>query len=532
MPEPDGHRPYPERNWTSIPRQPRSIKGLFARGLLRAKGRQRAPTVMIIGSSGRPAVAKRKRRQSPDPQLESAVGEQSSACRAPAAQSPTALTKVGDLKNRTLPGMPGRTGFVMRKSLAAAAVALAVTAGMLTPAGPALAGDDPKPALTAPATPGPKPASPPTSAPKPAAPATTQAAGTSAAGGANGTLRAQPQQTTVPGVFLFAWSASPDTDRAKVFKLSGQGFAGGTASLQRLAAGAWTTVRTTPVLKKDNATLTYTFQDEGTAKFRTVLNRAGKKLATSTQQTVAYARQQTYVQAGNSWTNNPFSTAEGRVSAGTQWSTTYTVYYALGDRRGSLQEYRNGLWRTVQTVDFTRASGWKATVKSPLVNATTSKRYRFTVAATAKEKSWTSGSTVIAHMNPADYTGYKKAAYDYMKPYCDKQVITLIGGFTSFAWYPSYRIEMAQTYGTGKSLQYVALHECAHIASFKLYNDDAKLTARMNAIYGSWPAGKEQLADCMAYAMGADKNYGGSYTRDCSGYRGTAARKVLAGQKP
>ncbi|MGY3381152.1 hypothetical protein ACVWYS_003109 [Arthrobacter sp. TE12231] len=42
----------------------------------------------------------------------------------------------------------------------------------------------------------------------------------------------------------------------------------------------------------------------------------------------------------------------------------------------------------------------------------------------------------------------------------------------------------------------------------------------MNAIYGSRPAGKEQLADCMAYAMGADKNYGGTYTRDCSCYRG------------
>ncbi|MGY3318391.1 hypothetical protein [Arthrobacter sp. TE12232] len=45
-------------------------------------------------------------------------------------------------------------------------------------------------------------------------------------------------------------------------------------------------------------------------------------------------------------------------------------------------------------------------------------------------------------------------------------VISHIGGNTSFAWWPSYRIEMAQTYGTGKSLQCVALHECAHIASF------------------------------------------------------------------
>jgi hypothetical protein len=36
----------------------------------------------------------------------------------------------------------------------------------------------------------------------------------------------------------------------------------------------------------------------------------------------------------------------------------------------------------------------------------------------------------------------------------------------------------------------------------------------------------------MAFAMGADANSNGSYTRNFSGYRGTAARVILAGQKP
>ncbi|AXJ09989.1 hypothetical protein [Arthrobacter sp. PM3] len=385
----------------------------------------------------------------------------------------------------------------MRRTIAAVAAALAVAAGLLVPADPVLAMEDAGPVV---------------------------AAGT-------------PQRHTSPvpqltsfGSAVYLWSPNWNSEPAKVFNFSGYGFTGATISLQRLTGGIWTTVKTSPVLKTDSARLTYTFATEGTARFRAVLNKSGKRIATSDPLPVTYARQETSIWAADSFTNNPFSTAEGRVAAGTQWSTTYVLYSALGNRRGSLQEYRNGIWQTIRTVDFTKASGWKATVKTPLVNATTSKRYRFTVAATAQEKSWTSGSTAIAHMNPADYTGYKKAAYNYMKPYCDKQVITLIGGYTSFAWWPSYRIEMAQTYGTGKSLQYVALHECAHIASYKLYNDDAKLTSRMNAIYG-W-AGKEQLADCMAYAMGADKNYGGTYTRDCSGYRGTAARKVLAGQKP
>lgn len=403
-------------------------------------------------------------------------------------------------------------------TMAAAAAALAVTTGMLAPAAPAWAEAvvEPKPTVTvAPPTPTPAPS------PAPAAPASPVSSA------------AQPEFWLVYSPYLYNWSSSPDSDRAKVFNFSGYGFTGGTISLQRLSgAGIWTTVQTTAVLKEDSASLTYRFPTEATAKFRAVLNKSGKRLFTSVPQTVAYAREETSVQAEESYTNNPFSTADGRVAAGTQWATTYSLYGALSDRRGSLQEYSNGIWRTVQSVSFTKASGWKATVKSPLVSATTSKRYRFTVASTDQETSWTSGSTVIAHMNPADYTGYKKAAYNYMKPYCPKQVITLIDGDVSYAYSESYRIEMAQTYGTGKALQYVALHECAHITSFKLYDDYYKLWTRMNAIYGSWPSGVEQLADCMAYAMGADKNYGGTYTRDCSGYRGTAARRVLAGIKP
>ena len=53
----------------------------------------------------------------------------------------------------------------------------------------------------------------------------------------------------------------------------------------------------------------------------------------------------------------------------------------------------------------------------------------------------------------------------------------------------------------------------------------------MNAIYGNKPEGMEQLADCMAVEMGGTKGFG-SYTNICSGYRGTAARMVLAGRKP
>ena len=76
-------------------------------------------------------------------------------------------------------------------------------------------------------------------------------------------------------------------------------------------------------------------------------------------------------------------------------------------------------------------------------------------------------------------------------------------------------------------LQYVSLHECAHIASFKLYKDFTGLATRMNAIHGAGTR-IEQLAEPVV-AMGATSIH--LYTLDCSGYRGTAAR-ALVGRNP
>ena len=174
----------------------------------------------------------------------------------------------------------------------------------------------------------------------------------------------------------------------KVFSLSGYGFVGAPISLQRLSgAGIWTTVQTSAVLKQDSASLTYKFTAEGTAKIRAVLNKAGKRLSTSAQQTVAYARQETYVQAELAWPTS--FNADGRL--GRQYPTTISLQRPQR-RRGSL--------RSTVTASGGRAGchasespGRKATIKSPLVNATTSKRYRFTIAPTVQEKAWTSGST-------------------------------------------------------------------------------------------------------------------------------------------
>lgn len=190
-------------------------------------------------------------------------------------------------------------------------------------------------------------------------------------------------------------------------------------------------------------------------------------------------------------------------------------------------------------VSCRRFSGWpsyrkwfRAKFEVPAKNSTAVRKFRVKIVATSREKSWTSKPVKIRNENAADYGAYKKAAYNYMKPYCPQQIITLIHGRTSYAHYPSYQIDMSTAIGTGNGMKYVALHECAHIISYKLYSDNMDaMTARMNEIYGTQGSmGREYLADCMAAVMGGGG--WGYYTKDCSGYRDTAARQVLAGRRP
>lgn len=321
---------------------------------------------------------------------------------------------------------------------------------------------------------------------------------------------------------------SKNADPVKRFSFSGKGFTGAKISLQRLDAGTWKTAKTTGILKADEPTLSATLGAEGTAVFRGILTKDGKTIATSSTLKVTYARQATSVYA-----NVRFGDEDKHVRAGAQRSVTFGLNGPLGERRGTFQVYRNGAWATLQTVRFTAANGWSAAVKTPLVSATVKQSYRLVIEATPQEKAWTSSTTVIEHLSTRDYdTYFKKTASNYMKAYCPNQAIRLIDGPISYADYPAYVISMGRGVQVGLPLQFVALHECAHILSYRLYSKDVtKLYSRMNAIYGNRPDGMEQLADCMAYAMGGTKGFG-YYTGNCSGARGDAARKVLAGRKP
>lgn len=352
----------------------------------------------------------------------------------------------------------------------------------------------------------------------------------------DGKLVGTSYETTVtyqkPKVSLYANTA--DYNPTKSFTMSSWEAPGFSYQLQRWDGKTWRAVYTSGTANTTaEVKASYRIPSESIVKFRAALLRGGKVQAVSPTVSARYARQASDVSPEFWNENRPFAAKEGRIASSEVATQVWKVNTRLSNRYGSLQELRNGKWVTVQNLTWKKSSSWsgqRATIKSTKTTATVKKTYRLVVNATAYEKGWVSMSSTISHENPRHYTGYKKTAYDYMKKYCPNQVITLKAPGYSLAHDPSYRIEIAKSMPRGKSMQFVSLHECAHIISFKLYQQPGALDKRMNQIYKA-RNGSEQLADCMAKAMGGDIRYGG-YTKNCSGYRGTAAKMVLQGKKP
>lgn len=377
-----------------------------------------------------------------------------------------------------------------------------------------------------------KPKTPPAKSPAPAA-------GKTKPGSPPVPLKPVAKPASTPAARIDLSSSTPNVNSVKPFNFTGAGFEGSTIKLQRrTSSGAWATVWAS---KKQGASATtaqhnYRFGTESTGTFRAVLAKAGKTVAASPERVLSYARQgtaQPRTLSNVAFGDGLFASAQGIVAAGAQASHIYWLPSVYGDRKAHLQEFRGGRWVNTQTVYFKQSAGFQVTVKTTLRSGVVNRRYRFIVPATDHEKSWTSRTVTISHMNAAHSSPYKKAAYNYMKGYCPNPAIKLVSGLWSYANFPSYRISLSTQLGTGAGMRYVALHECAHTISYKLYADNIDaLSTRMNVIYGtSGSYGREQLADCMSYAMGAAW-YMGHYTTNCSGYRGTAAQAVLAGRRP
>lgn len=342
----------------------------------------------------------------------------------------------------------------------------------------------------------------------------------------------QPAAARAPALTIT--SASPRHQITKYFTIRGTARAGDRVLLQLRSGKKWATVSERTLTGPASSTRTsYRFKREGTASFRAVLVRGSTTVAGTATRSATYRRVAT-----EAWTNAPdnrlFTRIGGRIAAGERTADTVVVFGQFGRRTVSLQVLRGKKWTTIARRATAGPGYVTARFSTPSTSATVTRKYRYQVAGTTAERGVTSRVTTVRHMNPKDYRGAVRTAYTYMKRYCPRQVITLSSNprqDTSYSTYPTMQIELARTLTPGKTMQYIALHECAHIRTFKVYGDSIDAgEKRLDRIYGKGN-GVEMLADCMAYRMGADKRYGGSYTTRCTGARGTAAQKVLAGKK-
>lgn len=343
---------------------------------------------------------------------------------------------------------------------------------------------------------------------------------------------AAPAASRAPALAIT--SASPRHQVTKYFTILGATRPGDRILLQRRTGTRWTTVSTRTLTSPAASTrASYRFTREGSAGFRAVLVRAGTTAATTASRTATYRRVAT-----EAWTNDAdnrlFTRIGGRIAAGNHTTDTVVVFGKFSRRTVSLQVLRGKKWTTIARRTTSAPGYGTARFSTPSTTATVTRKYRYVVSGTAAERGVVSKTTTVHHMNPRDYTGAVRTAYTYMKGYCPRQVITLSSNprqDTSYSTYPTMQIELARTLTPGRTMQYIALHECAHIRTFTVYGDSIDAgEKRLDKIYGKGN-GVEMLADCMAYRMGADKRYGGAYTTRCTGARGTAAKRVLAGQK-
>lgn len=356
------------------------------------------------------------------------------------------------------------------------------------------------------------------------------AVATAPTGVAIGTVQPAAARTTA----LSLSSVSPKHQITKYFTIRGTMRAGDRVLLQRRSGTRWATVSTRTLAHPAASTrASYRFKREGSASFRAAVVRRGTTVATTASRAATYRRVST-----EAWTNAPdnrlFTRIGGRIAAGERTSDTVVVFGQFSRRTVSLQVLRGTKWTTIARRTTSGPGYGTARFTTPPTTATVTRKYRYQVSGTTAERGVTSRATTVRHMNPKDYRGAVRTAYTYMKHYCPRQVITLSSNprqDTSYSTYPNMQIELARTLTPGKTMQYIALHECAHIRTFKVYGDSIEAgEKKLDKIYGRG-YGVEMLADCMAYRMGADKHFGGSYTTRCTGARGTAAARVLAGKK-
>jgi len=360
-------------------------------------------------------------------------------------------------------------------------------------------------------------------------------AGQPAAAAGSVTIQAAPA-SEAPVLYGSSLDSYPWEPAKKFTVLHDPGSSGYRIALQLKSESNWKTVDSKAPGTHGTTRLGYKLAKEGTVQVRIAAIEGSRTLAASPAQKVTWKRERSVVDHRYSNYTRPFAEAEGKVAAGDQARHGVYVWTGRSARTGALQMHKNGQWVTVQKLAWKKKNSGTpplATAKTPTTKSNVTRKYRIVVNASAYEKGWTSKTGTVRHENPRSYTGYRKLSYDYMKKYCPNQIITVKkGGSASTAHSGSLRIEMAPGY-QGSQHKAVALHECAHIITFRLYGHGLEaMDRRLNKIFKS-SNGVEMVADCMAYRMGADRNAAVDwYTQDCRGARGTAAKNILAGTKP
>lgn len=145
-------------------------------------------------------------------------------------------------------------------------------------------------------------------------------------------------------------------------------------------------------------------------------------------------------------------------------------------------------------------------------------------------------------------TAYSKTVYNYVKKWCPQANIILnhssvvSGNVYGMTWWgsPSLAIRTDIPESITKD---IALHECGHLLQGKAFGINGFNTAisRLNTIYGdSGRGGIEQSADCISAYLSpyaAPASIGASSQKSlwdtrCTGYKGTAAKLIVQGQRP
>lgn len=197
-----------------------------------------------------------------------------------------------------------------------------------------------------------------------------------------------------------------------------------------------------------------------------------------------------------------------------------------------LQRLYKGKWLTVASKKTNRRGDFS--FKTPKSQATTKYKYRVYAPQHNGYDKAVSKAVIFNHENPRHYKGYRKKIYNHMKKWCPDTLVRTAKPnkkWSGLAHMGRNTVTLV-TGMSGKRLKHVALHECAHMRQDRVYkNQYAALEKRMNKIYKTkGTRGLENNADCIARAMGSPGPF--SYTSNCKGYRGTAAKHILKGKRP